>query len=452
MKDLTAHSIGKHILQMALPIAAGMLFQTLYFLIDLYFVAHLGDAAIAGVSAAGNVMFIVFALTQVLGVGTVALIAHAVGRKDQADATRVFNQSFSLSAACGCLTLLVGYAVAAPYMSTLGADDATVRAGIDYLRWFLPSLALQFALVAMGSALRGTGIVQPSMIVQVLTVILNAVLAPVLIAGWGTGHPLGVAGAGLASSISVALGVVLLGIYFHRLEHYVAFDATAWRWDFSVWARLMRIGLPAGGEFVLMFVYMAIIYWIIRRFGQDAQAGFGVGMRLNQSLFLPAMAVAFATAPIIGQNYAAGRFARVRETFSRATLIGAVIMAALTLLCQWRAAWLVRAFTSEPGAVAVATQFLKLISLNFIASGVVFTCSAVFQGLGNTVPSVLSAATRIVSFVVPALWLMRQPQFQLVELWYLSIASMTVQAVASLWLVRSQLRRRMPDAAALEAG
>ncbi len=453
VKDLTAHSIGKHILHMALPIAAGMLFQTLYFLIDLYFVARLGDAAIAGVSAAGNIMFIVFALTQVLGVGTVALISHAVGRKDQPDATRVFNQSFSLSIACGILTLVLGYLVAAPYMHTLGADAATVRAGIDYLWWFLPSLALQFAVVAMGSALRGTGIVQPSMIVQMLTVILNAVLAPVLIAGWGTGHPLGVAGAGLASSLSLAVGVALLFFYFLRLEHYVAFDSTAWRWDFAVWGRLMRIGLPAGGEFALMFVYMVFIYWIIRPFGPDAQAGFGIGMRLNQSLFLPAMAVAFATAPIVGQNYAAGKFARVRETFVRAALIGAVIMAALTLLCQWRAEWLARAFTSEPGAVAVATQFLKLISLNFIASGLVFTCSAVFQGLGNTVPAVLSAATRLVSSIVPALWLSHQPHFRLVELWYVSIVSMTVQAVVSLWLVRSQLRSRMPDAAAaLEVG
>jgi putative MATE family efflux protein len=451
VKDLTAHSIGKHILQMALPIAAGMLFQTLYFLIDLYFVAHLGDAAIAGVSAAGNIMFIVFALTQVLGVGTVALISHAVGRKDQADATRVFNQSFSLSIVCGVLTLVVGYLVAAPYMHALGADAATVSAGIDYLWWFLPSLALQFAVVAAGSALRGTGIVQPSMIVQVLTVIMNAVLAPVLIAGWGTGHPLGVAGAGLASSLSLAVGVLLLGVYFYRLEHYVTFDSTAWRWDFAVWGRLLRIGLPAGGEFALMFLYMMIIYWIIRPFGQDAQAGFGIGMRLNQSLFLPAMAVAFATAPIVGQNYAAGKFARVRETFVRAMIIGAVIMGALTLLCQWRAEWLVRGFTTEPNAVAVATQFLKLISLNFIASGVVFTCSAVFQGLGNTVPAVLSAATRVVSFVVPAMWLTHQPHFRLVELWYVSIASMTAQALVSLWLVRSQLRRRMPaSAAALE--
>lgn len=453
MKDLTAHSIGKLILQMALPIAAGMLFQTLYFLIDLYFVAHLGAAAIAGVSAAGNIMLIVFALTQVLGVGTVALISHAVGRKDQSDATRVFNQSFSLSMVCGVLTLIVGYLVAVPYMHALGADAATVSAGIDYLWWFLPSLALQFAVVAMGSALRGTGIVQPSMIVQVLTVILNAVLAPVLIAGWGTGHPLGVAGAGLASSLSLAVGVVLLAVYFHRLEHYVTFDSTAWRWDVAVWGRLLRIGLPAGGEFALMFLYMMIIYWLIRPFGQDAQAGFGIGMRLNQSLFLPAMAIAFATAPIVGQNYAAGKFARVRETFVRATLIGAVIMVALTLLCQWRAEWLARAFTTEPGAVAVATQFLRLISLNFIASGLVFTCSAVFQGLGNTVPAMLSAATRLVSFIVPAMWLAHQPHFRLVELWYVSIASMAVQAVVSLWLVRSQLRRRMPDAVpAIEVG
>jgi Na+-driven multidrug efflux pump len=175
MKDLTDGSIAKNILQMALPIAAGMFFQTLYFLIDLYFVAGLGDAALAGVGAAGNVMFIVFALTQVLGVGTVTLISHAVGRKDRVDATLVFNQSLVLSASCALVTLLLGYALAPLYMHTLGSDLPMAQAGIRYLQWFLPSLGLQFALVVMGSALRGTGIVQPTMLVQVVTVILNAV-------------------------------------------------------------------------------------------------------------------------------------------------------------------------------------------------------------------------------------------------------------------------------------
>src|ERR1700744_3787604 len=160
MKDLTDSSIVKNILQMALPIAAGMFFQTLYFLIDLYFVAGLGDAAIAGVGAAGNVMFVVFAVTQVLGVGTVALISHAAGRKDQADATLVFNQSLVLSATCALVTLVCGYGFGRAYMGTLGSDAAVIDAGVTYLYWFLPSLGMQFAVIVMGSALRGTGIVK----------------------------------------------------------------------------------------------------------------------------------------------------------------------------------------------------------------------------------------------------------------------------------------------------
>jgi MATE family, multidrug efflux pump len=451
MKDLTNGPIARNILQMAVPIAAGMFFQTLYFLIDLYFVSGLGDTAIAGVGAAGNVTFIVFALTQVLGVGTVALISHAVGRKDRAEATAIFNQSLSLSATCALATLVMGYGFSHAYMRTLGSDHATAVSGTVYLYWFLPSLALQFALVAMGSALRGTGIVQPAMIVQVLTVILNAVLAPVLIAGWGTGHPLGVAGAGLASSLSVAMGVILLAVYFHRLEKYVVFDSADWRPRFATWGRLLRIGLPAGGEFALMFIYMAMIYWVIRRFGADAQAGFGIGQRLMQSMLMPAMAVGFAAAPIVGQNFAAGKFERVRETFVRATLIGSSIMMALTLFCQWGAISALHAFTADPTALEVGSQYLRVVSLNFIATGIVFTCSAVFQGLGHTVPAVLSSASRTLSFVVPVLWLAAQPSFQLHQVWYVSVASVTLQACFSLWLVRREFRRRLPLAAGAPA-
>jgi Na+-driven multidrug efflux pump len=133
----------------------------------------------------------------------------------------------------------------------------------------------------------------------------------------------------------------------------------------------------------------------------------------------------------------------VRETFGLAVLIGTCIMVGLTLFCQWGAAWAVHAFTAQPAAVAVGTQFLQVISWNFAASGLVFTCSAVFQGLANTIPAVLSSASRLVSFVVPALWLASQPNFQLIQLWYASIASVTLQACISLWLVRGEFRRRL---------
>jgi Na+-driven multidrug efflux pump len=171
-----------------------MIFQTLYFLVDLYFVAELGDAAVAGVGAGGTLMFVIMALTQVLGVGAVALIAQAVGRRDRADANLVFNQSVLFAVACAVATLLGGYALAGFYVASIAADAATHAQGVTYLYWFLPGLALGFAQVVMGSALRGTGIVKPTMAIQALTVLLNAVLAPVLIAGWGTGYAMGVAG------------------------------------------------------------------------------------------------------------------------------------------------------------------------------------------------------------------------------------------------------------------
>ena len=449
MQDMTQGPISGHLIRMSAPIALGMLFQTLYVLVDLYFVARLGDAAIAGVSTAGNLQFIIMAATQVLGVGTMALIAQSSGRKDQADANLLYNQSLLIAVIAGALTLLFGYTLASAYLDHLGADAATIANGREYLDWFMPGMALQFALVSMGSALRGTGIAKPTMLVQMVTVLLNAILAPILIAGWFTGHPMGVAGAGLATSISVGVGVVLMWLYFHKLEKYVGFDGKLFgNVRLDVWKRVLRVGLPPGGEFALMFIYLGVIYWVIRHFGAEAQAGFGVGSRVMQAIFLPAMAVAFATAPIAGQNFGGGHGDRVRETFKSAAILGSVIMLLLTLMCQWRPEWFVRGFTSDPQVIQVAADFLHIISWNFVASGLIFTCSGMFQALGNTLPALASSATRLVTFALPAIWLSTRPGFELKQLWYLSVTTVALQALTSLWLLRGQFKRRLPVAPA----
>ena len=298
-------------------------------------------------------------------------------------------------------------------------------------------------MVTMGAALRGTGIVKPAMVVQVLTVLINALLAPVLIAGWLTNVPLGVAGAGLATSIAIAIGVAMMAYYFVRLEKAVAFDPDMFRPRLETWRRILRIGLPPGGEFALMFVYMGVVYWIIRDFGAEAQAGYGLGSRVMQAIFLPAMAVAFATAPLAGQNFGAGRFDRVRETFRASMIMGTVIMAGLTLLCQWQPAWFFGGFTKEPAVVGVGAQFLRYVSWNFVASGLVFTCSGMFQALGNTLPALLSSASRLFIFAIPAVWLSRRPGFELRQLWLLSVTTVAIQAVVSSGLLQREFRRRL---------
>ena len=445
MKDLTEGSIVRNILAMAGPMAAGMIFQTLYFLVDLYFVASLGDASVAGVSAAGTLMFVIMALTQVLGVGAVALIAQAVGRRDRDDANLVFNQSVMFAVACALATMIGGFALARPYVAAIAADLATQNEGVTYLYWFLPGLALGFAQVVMGSALRGTGIVKPTMAIQALTVLLNTALAPVLIVGWGTGFAMGVAGAGLASSISIVVGIVLLGWYFLKLEKYVSFDTRLWRPQLKVWKRMLDVGLPAGGEFALLFIYMGVVYWVISDFGAAAQAGFGIGTRLMQAIFLPAMAIAFATGPIAGQNFGANQGTRVRETFAKAIMLNTVVMVLVTAFLQWRPEVLIAFFTSELEAQAVGATFLRIISWTFIAQGVVFTCSGVFQGLGNTLPAMLSPGIRLVFFVPFVIWLSLQPSFHLDQVWWLSVTTLWFQAGLSYLLMRQQFKRRLVD-------
>jgi putative MATE family efflux protein len=443
MKDLTQGPIPRQIVAIAVPIAAGMIFQALYYLVDLYFVAGLGDTAIAGVGLAGNVSMVIIALTQMLGVGTVALVSQAAGRKDRPEANLVFNQSVLISAILGVTTLIAGYGLTGVYVHSLAADEAAAAAGATYLYWYLPGLALQFALVAMGSALRGTGIVKPTMVVQVLSVVLNTIFAPILIAGWGTHHPFGVAGAGLATTLAIAIGVVFLWVYFHRLEHFVALDSKQWTPHFATWKRILNIGLPAGGEMLMIFVVIAVAYWAIRGFGPVAQAGFGVGSRLMQAIFLPAMAIAFAAAPVAGQNFGAGHLNRVRETFRAAAWMSSAVMATLTVLCLLSAPSLVRLFTSDAAVVAVGADYLEILSWNFVAAGLAFTASSMFQALGNSWPSLISSGTRLITYVAPAIWLGTHGNFELTLLWWMSVAGVTLQAIVAMILIAQQFRQRL---------
>ena len=447
MKDLTHGSVVRHMLAMSAPVLAFMILQALYVVVSLYFVAGFGDAAIAGVSAAGNVALVISSLAQMLGVGTATLISHAAGRKDSADASRVFTQSIALSVLSGVLVLSADYALTPAYMRSLTADAATVAAGVDYLRWYMPGLALQFALSVVSSALRGAGIVRPTMIVYVLSLAINILLAPVLIAGWGTGHAMGAAGAGLTNSLAVGIGLALLWIYLYRRERYVAIDPHAMRPSWQQCKRILNIGLPAAGEMLSMFIHTAVIYWVIRDFGTAAQAGFGVGSRIMQTLFLPVMAISLASGPIIGQNFAAREGRRVKQTFRAAALTGSIIMLAITLLLQLRSASLVGIFTKEADVVAVGSFFLQVASLAFVGRGMIYTCSSLFQGLGNTRPILVSSAASVVIFAIPAIWLSTLPGFRIEHVWYLSIATVMLQAVISILLLQLEFKRRLEPAA-----
>jgi Na+-driven multidrug efflux pump len=172
----------------------------------------------------------------------------------------------------------------------LSADAATAKLARSYLIWFIPALMMQFPMTALGSALRATGIMKPIVAIQAFTVLINMVLAPLLI--FGIGFPkLGVAGAALATFVSVVLANLLMVAYYERNYHYLRFRLSLLKPQVKIWWAMLRVGLPAGGEFALMAVDIVVVYGIIRNFGAAAQAGFGVGARVMQAMFLPVVAV-----------------------------------------------------------------------------------------------------------------------------------------------------------------
>jgi putative MATE family efflux protein len=443
LKDLTKGSVWKNLLQMSAFLAGSMLVQSLYFLADLYWVGKLGKEAVAAVGFSANLMVVVLAVTQSLGVGTAAVISHAVGEKNRDRAVLVFNQSFVLSQWIGGVLCLVAFLLRSQYCHWMGADGLTSSKGVEYLTWFIPALFLQFALFTAGAALRGTGVVKPTVVVLIITVVLNLILAPVLVFGWGTGHPLGVAGAALATFIAISAGVAAMAIYFFWKKRYIYFDASLWKPISAIWGGILRIGLPAGGELVILAIYLMIVYSLIRGFGASAQAGFGIGARVMQSLFLPALAVGMAAATVAGQNFGARNATRVRQSFYAALTIACSAMFLTTLLCQWFAEPLIRFFSKDLAVIAVGADYLRVISFTFVATAVIFATSSMFQGMGNTIPPLLSSSLRLVLFSVPVLILSHAPHFTIRQIWLLSAFSVFVQAVANLFLVRREFERKL---------
>jgi putative MATE family efflux protein len=444
--DMTQGSVRSHVVRMMAFVLAGMTIQTLYGLVDIYWVGRLGKEAVAAVALSSNLMFVSLAVTQMLSVGCVALVSQATGKKALDEVVRLFNQAQSLSTLAGLLFLAAGLALRRTYAERLAGDAVTAELASTFLLAFIPALALQFTMVGLGSALRGIGDMKPGLIAQTASVLLNMVLAPFLVFGWVSGHPLGVAGASFSTLIATIAAVLGLFVYLLRGKTFLRLRLADWRPNLGIWREMLGIGLPAGAEFLLLSITMGVIYAVSRPFGAQAQAGFGIGSRLMQAGFMPAVAISFSAAAVVGQNFGARAFGRVREALGESTKITVGFMLLFTVLCQIAPERMVSVFNAEPAVVDAGVGYLRVISLGYVASGTVFVLAGVFQGLGNTWPSLFASGLRAVVFVTPVLVMSRRPDFTLREIWIASVGAAVFQFGVQQQLLRRELRRKAPIA------
>ena len=424
--DLTAGSIPKQLLRLSGPIAFSMIMFTLYLMADLYFVGRLGPDAVAAVSISGNAFFVILGLSFVLGIGGMALIAQAFGRKDYEGAAKVYKQSLILSILVGIASSLTGLAIAHPYIAFFGGTGQSLEWGVQYFRIFSISFFFVLILHVIGACYRGMGDTKTPMIIMVLSTILNIILDPLLIFGLLCFPRLGVRGAAIASLLSqfIALAIYIYMILI-RGQHLEI--KRPWRLDLSIIKRSLSIGLPSGLTYFLLALNMLITYRVVSIFGTPALASIGIGFRILQSIYMPVVAVTSAMAAIVGQNYGAGKQSRITTTLWTGWAISCGIMISGTALCRFFPGILIEIFSNDKSVIHYGIIYLTIMSLGNVIVGTIMTMSAVFQGFGKTYPVLIAAVFDNVLFACLVFTLPGIFGWGIQSIWWIKLATASIE-------------------------
>src|SRR4030095_11956924 len=192
--------------------------------------------------------------------------------------------------------------------------------------------------------------------------------------------------------VAIVVAVIWFSTYFFKRDSYLHFNVSLWGPKLTEWRRMLAIGLPAGFEFGMMAVYLGVVYALTRSFGAAAQAGFGIGQRIVQAGFMPVVALGFACAPVAGQNFGARLPERVKATFKDASLLATGVMILFAIASHIAPAALVGIFTKDPAVIAVGEEYLRIVSWNYVASGLIFVASSMFQAMGNPLAVLIQSA------------------------------------------------------------
>lgn len=455
MKDLTTGRIEGHLARMSGAILLNMLAGNLFALVNLYWLGRLGPHAQAAVTLAGFPMMLLLTLMPVVAVGTGILISHAVGGGDRGRANRIFNEALGAAllfmAAFGAVAWLERDA----FGRLLTSDADTAASIATYFRWFVPAIVVQLPMYIVASSLEFTGNVRTGTIAQLSTLALNAVLAPVLMFGWLGLPAQGIAGTGMATFL--ACGLTMLGVLAHfvRSDTYLRLQPSVWVSRPRELRRALQIGLPTGIESAVVAVYLLVIALLLRPFGADEQAAFGIGQRVFQAVLMPLMALSSATCVIVGQSHGAGLPDRVRDTLRRSLRVGLVLAPLMLLAVEVGAPWICGLFTDDAAVAAACARFLRIAAITLVPSAAAYLVFAMLSGTGNTRASLVTQIVYAATVIVIALVLSRLPGFRPAWLWTTMAAAGFLQAGMALFFARRHFRGRedaQPGVGAVDAG
>ncbi|MEM9235293.1 MAG: MATE family efflux transporter [Verrucomicrobiota bacterium] len=379
--SLTTDPIPKLIWRIALPMSVGMLFQTLYNVVDTFCAGWLGTEALAALSLSFPIFFLVIASGSGISQGTTALLANALGGGDEADARRVFAQAITFIFIAGAVLTVLGL-LAAPWLfRLLGAEGSYLEASLAYMNVILVGAIFTLLPMVLNSALTSAGNTLPFRNFLIGGFFANLILNPLFILGWLGLPKMGTAGIGLATVIVQLGGCLYLGIRVARMDNYRSLRPAEFKPDLAILRRIAGQAIPAALNMLTIAVGIFVITWFVKSFGQEAVAAIGIATRVEQIALMPAIGLNFAVLSIVGQNYGARNHARVREAWLTNLRYGAIMMLIGGLLVWLLRDPAMRMFSDDPKVIGHGRDYLLSASLTLAAYPILFVTVFALQGI-----------------------------------------------------------------------
>ena len=428
------------ILSMAMPMVLSMLVNSLYNIIDSFFVAQISEEAMTALSLVYPVQNFINAVGIGFGVGINAVIAFYLGAGDNKKADQAATQGLVLAMIHGVVLTVCGITMMPAFLGMFTSSKTVIELGVHY-----SVIAFSFTLiivvgVTFEKIFQAVGNMKTTMISLMCGCIINIALDPVLIFGYGPFPEMGIEGAALATGIGQTLTLAIyLVVYFvrpirvHIRRQYILLSK-------KMVIKLYSIGIPATLNLALPSLLISALNAILAAYSEVYILVLGIYYKLQTFVYLPANGIVQGMRPLIGYNYGAGERQRVSQIFKIVLCMSGIIMVFGTVICLLIPGQLMGLFTHTEATIQAGETALRIIGAGFIASAVSVTSSGALEGLGKGTPSLLISLCRYVVVIIPAAFLLSR-LFDAVGVWHAFWVTEVIAAVISLIIYRKAIAK-----------
>ena len=385
--DYTSGSLRKAVIMLAIPMMLEMILESVFAVVDLYFVGHLPNSSVAVqvVGLTESVLTIIYSLAIGMSMAATAVVARRVGEKNPDAAAHAGVQALLVAIVLTAVLSLAGFVFAKEILLLMGASEGAAQEGTAFVQIMMGGSVVIMLLYLINGIFRGAGNAAIAMKSLWLANLCNIIFCPVLIRGLGPVPAFGLTGAAMATTIGRGFGVAYQAYYLLNGKGLLKIKARHWRIDIPVINSIVKIATPAVFQFVVAscsWIFLANL--VATTGGDEGSAGFQTAMRLMMFFIFPAWGMSNAAATLVGQNLGAEKPERAAESVFKTMKYNIIFMALITVFTFTLGEWFISFFTNDVAVQRIAVDAIRIVSLGYIFYGIGMVMMNAFNGAGDT--------------------------------------------------------------------